>query len=58
MTGAFAGLGLFRFSLVLMVMSEHLSGAVPPQTGRLAVEAFICISGFLISSVATTRYAG
>lgn len=41
-----------------MVMSEHLSAAVPPQTGRLAVEAFFCISGFLISMVATTRYAG
>jgi peptidoglycan/LPS O-acetylase OafA/YrhL len=49
---------LFRFSLALMVMAEHLSDFVPPQTGRLAVEAFFCISGFLISMVATTRYAG
>jgi peptidoglycan/LPS O-acetylase OafA/YrhL len=55
--GASSALSLFRFSLALMVMSEHLSGAVPPQTGRLAVEAFFCISGFLISMVATTRYA-
>ncbi|MEI9991500.1 MAG: acyltransferase [Rhizomicrobium sp.] len=58
MAGASSALSLFRFSLALMVMSEHLSGLVPPQTGRLAVEAFFCISGFLISMVATTRYAG
>ena len=56
--GASSALSLFRFSLALMVMSEHLSGLVPAQTGRLAVEAFFCISGFLISMVATTRYAG
>ncbi len=56
--GASSALSLFRFSLALMVMMEHLSGSVPPQTGRLAVEAFFCISGFLISMVATTRYAG
>jgi peptidoglycan/LPS O-acetylase OafA/YrhL len=56
--GASNALSLFRFSLALMVMAEHLSGAVPPQTGRLAVEAFFCISGFLITMVATTRYAG
>ena len=56
--GASSALSLFRFSLALMVMSEHLSGVVPAQTGRLAVEAFFCISGFLISMVATTRYAG
>ncbi|MEJ0044126.1 MAG: acyltransferase [Rhizomicrobium sp.] len=56
--GASSALSLFRFSLALMVMSQHLSGLVPPQTGRLAVEAFFCISGFLISMVATTRYAG
>ena len=57
-TGASSALSLFRFSLALMVMAEHLSGLVPAQTGRLAVEAFFCISGFLISMVATTRYAG
>ncbi|HEX4303122.1 MAG TPA: acyltransferase [Rhizomicrobium sp.] len=56
--GASSALSLFRFSLALMVMAEHLSGSVPAQTGRLAVEAFFCISGFLISMVATTRYAG
>jgi peptidoglycan/LPS O-acetylase OafA/YrhL len=56
--GASNALSLFRFSLALMVMAEHLSGSVPQQTGRLAVEAFFCISGFLISMVATTRYAG
>ncbi len=56
--GASSALSLFRFSLALMVMSEHLSGIVPAQAGRLAVEAFFCISGFLISMVATTRYAG
>ena len=56
--GASNALSLFRFSLALMVMAEHLSGALPPQTGRLAVEAFFCISGFLSSTVPTTRYAG
>jgi peptidoglycan/LPS O-acetylase OafA/YrhL len=57
-SGASSALSLFRFSLALMVMAEHLSALEPPQTGRLAVEAFFCISGFLISMVATTRYAG
>ncbi len=56
--GASTALSLFRFSLALTVMGEHLSALEPPQTGRLAVEAFFCISGFLISMVATTRYAG
>src|SRR5665213_1555968 len=50
-------LSLFRFSLALMVMATHLSAMTPPQTGRVAVEAFFCISGFLISMVATGRYA-
>lgn len=56
--GASGALSLFRFSLALMVMAVHLSPLVPPQSGRLAVEAFFCISGFLISMVATTRYEG
>ncbi|MEJ1968876.1 MAG: acyltransferase [Rhizomicrobium sp.] len=56
--GASAALSLFRVSLALMVMLEHLSASVPPQTGRLAVEAFFCISGFLITMVASGRYAG
>ena len=55
---ASAALSLFRFSLALMVLVEHLSAAVPPQTGRVAVEAFFCISGFLITMVASGRYAG
>ncbi|MEI9997220.1 MAG: acyltransferase [Rhizomicrobium sp.] len=55
--GASSALSLFRFSLALMVLAEHLAGVEPPQTGRLAVEAFFCISGFLITMVATTRYA-
>ena len=55
---ASAALSLFRFSLALMVLVEHLSAQVPPQTGRVAVEAFFCISGFLITMVASGRYAG
>jgi peptidoglycan/LPS O-acetylase OafA/YrhL len=56
-SGSHAALSLFRFSLALMVMAIHLSAATPPQTGRVAVEAFFCISGFLISMVANGRYA-
>jgi peptidoglycan/LPS O-acetylase OafA/YrhL len=56
--GASAALGIFRFSLALMVMATHLSALTPPQTGRLAVEAFFCISGFLITMVANGRYEG
>src|SRR5690348_5903421 len=55
---ASTALSLFRFSLALMVLVEHLSARVPPQTGRVAVEAFFCISGFLITMVASGRYAG
>ena len=55
---ASAALSFFRFSLALMVLVEHLSAQVPPQTGRVAVEAFFCISGFLITMVASGRYAG
>jgi peptidoglycan/LPS O-acetylase OafA/YrhL len=55
---ASVALSLFRFSLALMVLVEHLSAQVPPQTGRVAVEAFFCISGFLITMVAGGRYAG
>jgi peptidoglycan/LPS O-acetylase OafA/YrhL len=55
--GSHAALGLFRFSLAMMVMATHLSAAIPPQAGRVAVEAFFCISGFLISMVADGRYA-
>jgi peptidoglycan/LPS O-acetylase OafA/YrhL len=56
--GASAALSVFRFSLALMVMATHLSALTPPQTGRLAVEAFFCISGFLITMVANGRYEG
>jgi peptidoglycan/LPS O-acetylase OafA/YrhL len=56
--GSVASLSLFRFSLALMVMATHLGGALPVQLGRAAVEAFFCISGFLITMVATGRYAG
>jgi peptidoglycan/LPS O-acetylase OafA/YrhL len=56
--GASAALSIFRFSLALMVMATHLSALTPPQTGRLAVEAFFCISGFLITMVANGRYDG
>jgi peptidoglycan/LPS O-acetylase OafA/YrhL len=55
---ASSALSLFRFSLALMVLVEHLSAQVPHQTGRVAVEAFFCISGFLITMVASGRYAG
>jgi peptidoglycan/LPS O-acetylase OafA/YrhL len=55
--GSPAALSLLRFSLALMVMATHLFAATPPQTGRAAVEAFFCISGFLITMVATGRYA-
>jgi len=40
-----------------MVMATHLFAATPPQTGRAAVEAFFCISGFLITMVAIGRHA-
>jgi peptidoglycan/LPS O-acetylase OafA/YrhL len=50
-------LSVFRLSLALMVMAIHLSADTPPQTGRVAVEAFFCISGFLITMVANGRYA-
>lgn len=56
--GASAALSVLRFCLALMVMAEHLTAALPPQTGRVAVEAFFCISGFLITMVAGGRYAG
>jgi peptidoglycan/LPS O-acetylase OafA/YrhL len=56
--GASAALSLFRFSLALMVMATHLTQLTPIQTGRVAVEAFFCISGFLITMVANGRYAG
>jgi peptidoglycan/LPS O-acetylase OafA/YrhL len=56
--GSVATLSLFRFSLALMVMATHLGGALPLQLGRAAVEAFFCISGFLITMVANGRYAG
>jgi peptidoglycan/LPS O-acetylase OafA/YrhL len=39
-----------------MVVATHLSALTPPQTGRTAVEAFFCISGFLITMVSTGRY--
>jgi peptidoglycan/LPS O-acetylase OafA/YrhL len=55
--GSAALLSAFRFSLALMVMAIHLSGQTPAQTGRAAVEAFFCISGFLITMVASGRYA-
>src|ERR1700743_3166117 len=55
--GASAALSLFRFSLALMVMATHLTQLTPIQTGRVAVEAFFCISGFLITMVANSRYA-
>jgi peptidoglycan/LPS O-acetylase OafA/YrhL len=55
--GASQTLSLFRFSLALMVVAIHMSGATPPQSGRAAVEAFFCISGFLITMVADGRYA-
>jgi len=56
--GASAALSVFRFSLAQMVMATHISALTPPQTGRLAVEAFFCISGFLITMVANGRYEG
>lgn len=49
-------LSLFRFYLAMCVVASHFAG--PDIWGDGAVEAFFCISGFLVTMIATGSYAG
>lgn len=47
-------LALIRITLALCVVATHFGGV--PEIGRHAVVGFYCISGFLITRMATSKY--
>lgn len=49
-------LGIYRFLLASAVVISHLWNAVAPDLGRHAVVGFFCVSGFLVTKIASETY--